>query len=107
VQRIRHQFEGNGPGRQGRGLIDQLYPLGVLDPELALIGADAVDRALVEFPRFAVAGSIYGKLDRGRAAIQDQYEQSRHEDNPSEVAATEQAYFLVGVKSNYQRFSKQ
>jgi hypothetical protein len=49
-----------------------------------------VDRALVKFPRFTAAGSIYGKLGRGRAAIQDQYEESCHENNPSQVAATEQ-----------------
>ena len=59
MQRIRHQFEGNGAGRQGRGLIDHFFAFGILDPELTLIGADAVDRALVEFLRFAVAGSIH------------------------------------------------
>jgi hypothetical protein len=41
----------------------------VLDPELTLIGADALDRALVEFPGFAVAGFIYGEFDGGRAAV--------------------------------------
>ena len=54
---------------------------------------DVYKRQLVESLRFAVAGSKYGKLDRGRAAIQDQYEQSRHEDNPLEVAATRQVLF--------------
>jgi len=34
-------------------------PLRVFDPELALIRANAVDRSLVEFSRFAVAGYIH------------------------------------------------
>ena len=101
MQCVCHQFEGNGARGQRRGLIDQLLTLVVLDPELALIGADAVDCALVKFPRFAVAGSIQGELDRGRAAVQDQYNQTRHEDNPSQVAATKQTQFVVRVKSEY------
>jgi hypothetical protein len=39
-------------------LIHQLFACGVLDPELAQIGANAVDRALVQFAPFAVAGFI-------------------------------------------------
>ena len=48
VQRVGHQLEGHGAIGQSRRLIDQLVALGVLDPELAQIGADAVDRALEE-----------------------------------------------------------
>jgi hypothetical protein len=36
---------------QRRRLIHQLFAVGVLDPELAQIGADAVDRALVSLRR--------------------------------------------------------
>jgi hypothetical protein len=60
-------------------LIDQLFACGVLDPELAQIGADAVDRALVELGALAVAGLIDGKLDGRRTAVQNQYGQRRHE----------------------------
>ena len=48
VQRIGYEFEGHGTGGQSRRLIDQLFAGRVLDPEIAQIGADAVDRALVE-----------------------------------------------------------
>jgi hypothetical protein len=58
VKRVGHQLEGDGARGQGRSLIDQLFAVGVLDPELAQIGADAVDRALVELAPFAVAGFI-------------------------------------------------
>jgi hypothetical protein len=38
--------------------IHQLLAAGVLDPELAQIGADAVDRAFVKLAPFTVAGFI-------------------------------------------------
>ncbi len=58
VKRVGHKFEGNGARGQGRILIDQLVAVGVLDPETALIGADAVDRAFMELAPFTVAGFI-------------------------------------------------
>ena len=48
VERVGNQLESDGAVGQRRGLIDELVAVGVLDPELALVGADAVDRALVE-----------------------------------------------------------
>jgi len=45
VKRVGNHLEGYGAVGQGRGLIDQLLAVGILDPELAQIGADAVDRA--------------------------------------------------------------
>ena len=83
MQRVSHLFEGNSPGRQGWSLIDHFLAFGILDPELALIGSDAVGRALVEFLRFAVAGPIHRELDRRRTAIQNQYRQRRHENDLS------------------------
>ena len=47
VQRVGHQLEGHGARGQSRCLIDELFARRVLDPELAQIGADAVNRALV------------------------------------------------------------
>jgi hypothetical protein len=82
VERVGHQLEGNGPIGQGGGLIDQLFAGGVLDPELALVGADAVHRALVELGPLAVAGLIDGKLDGRRTAVQNQYGQGSHVFNP-------------------------
>jgi len=43
-------------------LIDKLFAGGVLDPELAQIGADAVDRALVQLAPLAAAGFVDGNL---------------------------------------------
>ena len=48
VQRIGHQLECNGAVGQRRSLIHQLFAGRILDPELAQVGADAVDRALEE-----------------------------------------------------------
>ena len=48
VQRVGHQLECHGAVGQSRRLIHQLFAGGVLDPELAQVGADAVDRALEE-----------------------------------------------------------
>ena len=79
VERVGDQLEGHGAvGQRGR-LIDELFAVGVLDPELAQIGADAVDRALVELAAFAVAGFVDRKLDGRRTAVQNQYRQRRHE----------------------------
>ena len=77
-----------------RRLLDPLLPFVVLDPELTWVGADAVACALVQFPRFAVAGSIYGETDRGRDAIQDQYRQCWHDNYLAEAAARELAPVL-------------
>jgi hypothetical protein len=79
VERIGHQLEGYGAIGQSRSFINQLFARSVLDPELALIGADAVDRALMEPDTLAVAGLIDGKLDGRRTAVQNQYGQRRHE----------------------------
>ena len=57
VQRVGHQLEGHGARGQSRGLIDQLFAVGILDPEFAQIGADAVDRAFVELVRWPSAAS--------------------------------------------------
>ena len=78
VQRVGHQLEGHGARGQSRGLIDELLARGVLDPELAQIGADAVHRALEELVALAVASLIDGKFDRRRTAVQNQYGQRRH-----------------------------
>ena len=51
VQRVGHQFERDGAIGQRRRLIDQLFALGILDPELAEVGADAVDCALMSLRR--------------------------------------------------------
>ena len=63
VQRVGHQLEGHGALGQSRSLIDELLALGVLDPELAQIGADAVHRALEKPVPLAIAGLIDGKFD--------------------------------------------
>ena len=55
VERVGDEFEGHGTVGQSGGLIDELLAVGVLDPELALIGADAVDRALKEAIALAVS----------------------------------------------------
>ncbi len=82
VERVGDQLEGHGAvGQRGR-LIDELVAVGVLDPELAQIGADAVDCALVELAALAVAGLVDGKLDGRRTAVQNQYGQRRHEEKP-------------------------
>ncbi len=75
VQRVGHQLEGHRAVGQSRGLIDQLLAVAVLDPELAQIGADAVDRALEELGPLAVAGFVDRKLDGRRTAVQNQYGQ--------------------------------
>jgi len=49
------------------------FPMGVLQPESTLIGADAVDRSFVEFSRLAGTGSIHRELDGRGTAIQNQY----------------------------------
>ncbi len=79
VQRVGHQLESDGARGQSRRLIHQLLPVAILDPELAEIGADAVDRALVQLDARAVAGFIDGKLDGRRTAVQNQNRQRRHE----------------------------
>jgi hypothetical protein len=79
MKRVGHQLECDGAGGQGRGLIHQLLAGGILDPELSLVGADAVDRALVELGAIAVAGFIDGELDGRGTAVQNQYGQRRHE----------------------------
>ena len=48
VQCIGHQLESDGAVGKRRCLIDQLFARSILDPKLAQIGADAVDRALVQ-----------------------------------------------------------
>ena len=58
VQRVRHQLERHRAARHGRRLIHQLFAARIFDPELAQIGADAVDRTLEEPRPFAVAGLI-------------------------------------------------
>ena len=58
VERVGDELEGDGARGQGRGLVDELLAVGVLDPELAQIGADAVDRAFEELGALAVAGFI-------------------------------------------------
>ena len=78
VERVGDQLEGHRARGQGRSLIDQLLALGVLDPELAQIGADAVDRAFVELGALAVASLINGKLDGRGTAVQNQDGQRRH-----------------------------
>ena len=59
IERIGNQLESNRAIRQSGRLIHQLVACGILDPELALIGADAVHCALVQFAPFAVAGFVY------------------------------------------------
>jgi hypothetical protein len=44
-------------------LIDELVAGCVLDPETALVCANAVDCAFVELAALAVAGFVNGKLD--------------------------------------------
>ena len=58
VQRIRNQLECDRSVGQRRRLIHQLLARCILDPELAQIGADAVNRALVQLASFAVAGFV-------------------------------------------------
>ena len=59
LQRIGHQLESDGAVGQRRRLVHQLFAVGILDPELAEVGADAVDRALEEPCPFAVAGFVH------------------------------------------------
>ncbi len=69
VERVGNHLEGHGAIGQSRSLIDEFLARGVLDPELAQLRADAVDRALVQLAPLAVGGLIDGKLDGRRAAI--------------------------------------
>ena len=62
VQYIGHQLECDRAVGQGRGLVHQLLALGVLDPELALIGADPVHRAFIQLAALAAAGLIDAKI---------------------------------------------
>ena len=59
VQRIGYQLECHRTTGHGWRLIHQLLAAGVLDPELAQVGADAVDSALEEPFPFAVAGLVH------------------------------------------------
>jgi hypothetical protein len=76
----------------------------VLDPEGTLVGADAVDRALVELGSLAVAGLVDGKLDGGRTAVQNQYRQGRHEFNPLRLGLNESAELalLAALRAGWQ-----
>jgi hypothetical protein len=58
VERVGDQLESYGAIGESRSFVYELVAGRVLDPELAQIGADAVDRALMEFGAFAVAGFI-------------------------------------------------
>jgi hypothetical protein len=69
VKRVGNHLEGHGAVGQGRGLIDQLLAVGVLDPELAQIRADAVDRAFEELAPLVAAGLITGEFDGRRTAV--------------------------------------
>jgi hypothetical protein len=71
VQRIGHELECHRSAGHGRRLIHQLLVGSVLDPELAEVGADAVDCPLKESCPLAVAGFVNGKLDGRRTAVQD------------------------------------
>ena len=81
MERVGNQLEGNSAIGQRRRLVDDLLALRVLDPELAVIRADAIDRAFKELCPLAVAGFVHRKLDGRRTAIQNQNRQRRHEKN--------------------------
>ena len=63
VQRIGHQLERHRTAGHGWRLIHQLFAGGILDPELAEVGTDAVDRTLEEPRPFAVAGFVPREFD--------------------------------------------
>jgi hypothetical protein len=63
VKRIGYKREGYRARGQSGCLINELIAVGVLDPEFALVGADAVDCAFVELAALDVAGFIDRKLD--------------------------------------------
>ena len=87
VERVGDQLEGHGAvGQRGR-LIDELVAGRVLDPELAQIGADAVDCAFVKLAALAVAGLVDRELDGGRTAVEYEDGQGWHEEKPLEVGA--------------------
>jgi len=48
VEGVGHKLEGNRAVGQRGGLIDELFSAFILDPELALVGPDAVDRPFKE-----------------------------------------------------------
>jgi hypothetical protein len=66
VEGVGNHFESHCASRHCRGFIHQLFAGRVLDPELAQIGADAVDRAFKELGAFAVTGFVDGKFDGRR-----------------------------------------
>ena len=59
VERVGDELESNGAIGQRRGLVDKLFARRVFDPELAEVGADAVNRTLEEPCPFAVAGFVH------------------------------------------------
>ena len=72
MQSFGNQLECDGAiGQRGR-FVDELFAFGILDPELAMIGADAVDRAFEDLCALAVTGFIHCELDGGGTAIQNQ-----------------------------------
>ena len=78
VERVGYELECHGAVGQRRRLIHQLFAAGILDPELAEIGADAVDRAFEEPCALAVAGFVHGEFDGRRTAIENQNRQRGH-----------------------------
>ena len=78
VERVGDQLEGDGAVGQRRRLVDELVAVGVLDPELAEIGADAVDSAFDELAATAVGGFVDGELDGRGTAVKDEDGQRRH-----------------------------
>ena len=82
VEGVGHQLEGDGAVGKSGGKVEQLFALGVFDPELAQLGADAVDGALEDFGSLAVAGVIDGELDGGRAAVENENGLGGHAGGP-------------------------
>src|SRR6266568_4096838 len=82
MKSIGNQFECHGSRRQRRCLVDEFVALGILDPELAKVSADAVDCSFVELGALAVASFIHREFDGRRTAIQNQDRQRRHEKEP-------------------------
>ena len=75
VERVGHQLERDCASGQRGGLIHDLLVVGVLDPELSEVGADAVDGAFIQAFALAIAGLVDGELDGRRTAIQDENRQ--------------------------------
>ncbi len=63
VKRVDHELECHGEAGHRRRLVHELFAAGVLNPEFAEVGADAVDRALVQLEPPAVAGLIDRKFN--------------------------------------------